>query len=76
MCCGKKNTELRGSIPIAYDIDHECAVCFGIGGDASIKKTYYCDLCEEYICQACDKKWMKRGIAALRKKWFQYFKEK
>lgn len=76
-CCGRPSAGTKSVKAIkVFDITGECDVCFGINGDTSAKPVYYCSRCDALICEYCDKKYLRRGIAAVRKKWYKFFKKK
>jgi len=72
MCCGSFFLGKANSDKKKYE-QQQCAVCFGIDGDASLKKCYYCYACNEWICDDCETRWLPRGLAAV-KKLFRFFK--
>lgn len=74
MCWKCGGTEIGAKAKARVYEQRECAVCFGINGDTSLKECYYCHACNEWICKECETKWLHRGMVALKKQWFKFFK--
>lgn len=45
----------------------KCAVCVGADNDHSEKQVYFCQLCNEWLCDACTPRLFDRGFEALKK---------
>ncbi len=49
-------------------IQGQCDCCKLVDGDEKFKVVKYCEICDAYICEKCEKNWIKRSIAYLKKK--------
>ena len=46
----------------------KCEVCYYVDGDTTRKEVTFCKPCESWICAKCKPNWVRRGMAALKKK--------
>lgn len=65
-CAGCRTEGLSKAKPNKPE-QNKCSVCVGIHNDHAIKTVYYCYVCGEWICEACETNWMNRGMAAVKK---------
>lgn len=45
-----------------------CKVCELLDNDITPKPVTYCEMCKEYLCEPCEKDWIRRGLAAIKQK--------
>ena len=46
----------------------KCEVCFLLDDDATKKEVTYCKACDSWICKEDKNNWLRRGLAALKKR--------
>lgn len=45
-----------------------CKVCELLDNDTTPKKVSFCKACNEYLCEPCEKNWIRRGKAMIKSK--------
>lgn len=45
-----------------------CKVCYLLDGDDYIKRVTFCKVCNEYLCEPCERNLIRRGLAMIKQK--------